>query len=323
MKAAAALLAMLATATAPAPSAFDMVVLGARGGIEDGNLTAFMIHPHGDSRAVTCDAGTLVQGLRVAAAKGTIGPAPAGSGLSPVGYALTHDIKGYLISHAHLDHVGGLIVASPDDSAKPIYALPSVNAEILRSYFRNGPWSNFTDRGEPPRLGKYHVADLVPGATTPLADTAMAVTAFPLQHGPLESTAFLVEHGQDGLLCFGDTGADSVEHSDKLRQIWTAVAERVRAKRLKAIIIEVSFASARPDDKLFGHLTPRLLLAELHTLEGLAGKGSLQGLPIVVSHIKYSLTDTQPQKQILAELQAGNDLGVRFVVPEQGQRLRF
>ena len=320
-----ALAALLATAAAPAPSGFDMVVLGARGGIEDGNLSSYLIRPQGDARGVTCDAGTLVQGLRVAEAKGAFQDVrvPAGEGLSRVGYVLKHDIKGYLISHPHLDHLSGLIIASPDDAAKPIYALPSVNAEIARSYFRPGPWSNFTDRGAEPRLGKYHVEDLTRGTPMALAGTAMTVTPFPLAHGGMESTAFLIEHGQDALLCFGDTGPDAVEHADKLQRVWTAIAERVRAKRLKAVVIEVSFANDRADDKLFGHLTPRHLLRELHKLEALAGKGSLRGMPIVVSHIKYALSDVQPQRQILAELQAGNDLGVRFVIPEQGQRLRF
>ena len=44
---------------------------------------------------------------------------------------------------------------------------------------------------------------------------------------------------------------------------------------------------------------------------------------MVVSHIKYSLTKEQPQKQMLQELEAGNDLGVRFVIPEQGSRWHF
>lgn len=320
-----ALAALLATAAAPAPSGFDMVVLGARGGIEDGNLSSYLIRPQGDARGVTCDAGTLVQGLRVAEAKGALNDVqvPAGEGLSRVGHVLKHDIKGYLISHPHLDHLSGLIIASPDDSAKPIYALPSVNAEIARSYFRPGPWSNFTDRGAEPRLGKYHVEDLKPGTPTKLAGTAMTVTPFPLAHGGMESTAFLIEHGRDAMLCFGDTGPDAVEHADNLARVWRAVAERVRTRRLKAIVIEVSFANDRADDKLFGHLTPRHLLTELHKLEALAGKGSLRGMPIVVAHIKYALSDTQPQRQILSELQAGNELGVRFVLPEQGQRFRF
>jgi 3',5'-cyclic-nucleotide phosphodiesterase len=320
-----ALVALLATAAAPAPSGFDVTVLGARGGIEDGNLSSYLIRPQGDARGVTCDAGTLVQGLRVAEAKGALNDVrlTKGEGLSRVGHVLRHEIRGYLISHPHLDHLSGLIIASPDDSPKPIYALPSVNAEIARSYFRPGPWSNFTDRGAEPRLGKYHVEDLKAGVATPLAGTAMTVTPFPLAHGGMESTAFLVEHGRDALLCFGDTGPDAVEQADNLQRVWTAVAERVRTKRLKAIVIEVSFANDRADDKLFGHLTPRHLLAELRRLEGLAGKGSLKGMPIVVAHIKYALSGVQPQAQILSELNAGNDLGVRFVVPEQGQRFRF
>jgi 3',5'-cyclic-nucleotide phosphodiesterase len=47
-------------------------------------------------------------------------------------------------------------------------------------------------------------------------------------------------------------------------------------------------------------------------------------LPIVVSHIKYSLKKgDQPQVEILKELQAGNDLGVKFIVPEQGEHWKF
>ena len=51
---------------ATAADGFDLVVLGALGGIQDGNLSASLIHPHGDNRGVTCDAGTLVNGLREA-----------------------------------------------------------------------------------------------------------------------------------------------------------------------------------------------------------------------------------------------------------------
>ena len=122
---------------------FDLVVLGALGGIQDGNLSASLIHPHGDNRGVTCDAGTLVNGLRVAEEKGAFASVtvPADSPQSRVGYMLTSVIKGYLISHAHLDHVAGLIVASPDDSKKPIYALPSVVPT----------WSRPTSTGAPGR----------------------------------------------------------------------------------------------------------------------------------------------------------------------------
>jgi len=129
---------------ASAADGFDVVVLGGLGGIQDGNLSSFLIHPHGDDRAVTCDAGTLVNGLRVADEKGAFAnlTVPAEVALSRVGYVLTTKIKGYLISHAHLDHLAGLIIASPDDSNKTIYALPSVAADLVESYFNWRAWPN-------------------------------------------------------------------------------------------------------------------------------------------------------------------------------------
>lgn len=308
-----------------AADGFDVVALGALGGIQDGNLSAMMIHPHDDDRAVTCDAGTLVNGLRVADGKGAFAKVavPAGSKLNRVGYVLTDRIKGYLISHAHLDHVAGLVIASPDDSRKPVYGLPSVTADLVETYFNWRAWPNFTGRGKAPQLGKFSLVDLAPGVETPLAGTAMAVTPFPLSHGGAESTAFLLESGGDSLACFGDTGPDTVEKSTRLREVWTVLAERVKQKRLKAIVIETSYTSDRPDNLLFGHLTPRWLMQELRVLDQLAGGNALRGLPVVISHIKYSLTTEQPQQQVLQELEAGNDLGVRFVIPEQGQRWHF
>jgi len=71
---------------------------------------------------------------------------------------------------------------------------------------------------------------------------------------------------------------------------------------------------------LFGHLTPKWVLSSLRELDQSAGGKALKDLPIVVSHIKYSLTREQPQKKMLEELQADNDLGVRFIDPQQGSR---
>jgi 3',5'-cyclic-nucleotide phosphodiesterase len=308
-----------------AAEGFDVVALGALGGIQDGNLSAWLVHPHDDSRAVTCDAGSLVNGLRVADEKGAFSSVqvPSGAGLGRVGYVLTARIKGYLVSHAHLDHVAGLIISSPDDSKKTIYALASVNAALVESYFNWQAWPNFSDRGKAPQLKKYALADLAPATATPIKDTAMSVTGFPLSHGGVESTAFLIESGQDALLCFGDTGPDVVEKTTRMKDIWNAVADKLKQRRLKAIIIESSYTSDRPDKLLFGHLTPKWILAGLRELDGAAGGNALKGLPVVISHIKYSLTEEQPQKKMLQELEAGNDLGTKFVIPAQGERWHF
>jgi 3',5'-cyclic-nucleotide phosphodiesterase len=305
---------------------FDVVALGARGGIEDGNLTAFMISPAGDGRAVTCDAGSLVNGLRVAAEKGAFDAVavPADSPYTRVGYVLTEQIKGYLISHAHLDHIAGLVIASPDDAKKPIYGLPSVLEDIQDTYFNWDAWPNFGSGGKEPQLKKYELTALVPGERRDLSGTAMQVTAYPLSHGGVESTAFLVESGEDALLCFGDTGPDEIEKSRKMHDIWVAVAERVKSGQMKAIIIETSYANAQPDKALFGHLTPAWLQKSLGELETLAGADSLKNLPIVISHIKYSLKKGDlPQQTILGELEAGNTLGVKYIIPEQGMNWQF
>ncbi len=315
------------TPTLAAAAGFDVVVMGARGGIVDGNLSSYLIRPTNDDRYVACDAGTLVNGLLAADAKGAFADVrpPAASPQGRAGYILTQKVKGYLISHAHLDHIAGLLLASPEDSAKPIYVLPSVHERIARSYFNGEAWANFADTGAEPRLGKYHFEDLIPGHPVAMADTAMTLTGFPLAHGHVESTAFLVESGRDAMLCFGDTGSDRIERSTRLHEVWAAVAQRVRDHRLKAIIIEASFPNAQPDSQLFGHMTPAQLLEELHDLAAQAGgKDTLKGLPVVVGHIKYTLKKGPPvQAQIKRELEAGNDLGVRFIIAEQGLRWRF
>ena len=320
------LTAGLVAAPAWAGEGFDVVALGARGGIEDGNLSAYLVGAHGEGNYVTCDAGALVNGLRVADAKGAFDEmkVPPDSTYSRIGYVLTYSFKSYLFSHALLDHNEGLIVASPDDSKKPIYALPSVTERIERDYFNWEAWPNFGDGGKAPALKKYHYENLAPGQKTDLAGTGMSVTAFPLSHGGVESTAFLIESGDDALLCFGDTGPDAVEKTTKMHDVWTAVAGRVKEHRLKAVIIESSYSNAQQDKQLFGHLTPAWLLKSLHDLDEQAGGGALKDLPVVVSHIKYSLRKgDQPQVEILKELQADNDLGAKFIVPEQGEHWRF
>lgn len=321
----AALIAVPAARSQPEP-AFDVVVLGATGGIQDGNLSAFLIRSAQEPRGVTCDAGSLVNGIRVAESRGALADiaVPPASRLSRIGHVLTDTIQGYLISHAHLDHVLGLVIASPDDVAKPVYALPSVHAEIVASHFNWSAWPNMTDRGKAPRLGKYRLQDLAPGVRQPMAGTALGVTAYPLAHAGVESTAFLIDHGDQALLCLGDTGPDDVEKSDRLQALWRAVAARVKAGRLRAIIVEVSFTNDRPDRLLFGHLTPAWLMASLRQLATMAGAEALKGLPLVISHIKYSLSaDEPPQQAIRRELDAANDLGLRIVIPQQGDRYRF
>jgi cAMP phosphodiesterase len=308
---------------------FYVVPLGVKGGLDESNLSAYLVAARGNYDYVCLDAGTLRFGLKKATDSGLFDEAYGFQGQNPghgrdrptADFVMRHFIRAYLISHPHLDHIAGLIINSPEDSAKNIYGL-SFCLEVLRDhYFTWKTWANFADQGDRPALGKYHYVPLTVGQETAIAHTALFVTAFPLSHSkPNQSTAFLLRSGDAFLLYLGDTGSDELEESDKLHQLWKSVAPLIRAGKLKAIFIEVSFPNAQPEKSLFGHLTPRLLVRELNKLDSLAGKGSLKGFPIVVTHIKPS---GDQEASIKKELAAENPLEVQWIFPEQAKALSF
>ncbi len=231
-----------------AQSAFNVVPLGVKGGGAEGNLSAYMIAPVNSQAYVCLDGGTVRQGIEVAVANGA--------------FAATADqvsrsfIKGFLISHAHLDHVSGMITNAPEDTAKAIYALPKCLDVIKNNYFNWQSWPNFGSDGINP-LKKYTYKPLSEGQETPLENTEMTVKAFSLSHGnPYEGAAFLIQNNGKQALYFGDTGPDEVEKSTKLQKVWETVAPLIKAKTLTGIFLEVSYPNEQPDNKLFGHLTP-------------------------------------------------------------------
>jgi 3',5'-cyclic-nucleotide phosphodiesterase len=156
----------------------------------------------------------------------------------------------------------------------------------------------------------------MPGAEMQLENTEMSVRAFPLSHSNLISTAFLVGHNDNYVLYFGDTGPDEIEKSHNLESVWQAIAPLIKAKKLKAIMIEVSFPDKQPDKQLFGHLAPKWLMKEMHKLEAVAG--SLKGFSLIVTHVKPPQSNIE---QIKKELTAENDLQLHLIYPEQGKAL--
>ncbi|HNR73833.1 MAG TPA: 3',5'-cyclic-nucleotide phosphodiesterase, partial [Cyclobacteriaceae bacterium] len=270
---------VLAGFSAYAQPAFQVVPLGVKGGVDESNLSAYALAASGTQDYVCLDAGTLHTGIRAAIKKKVWkGDATA---------FLRKHVKGYLISHPHYDHANGLITNSPDDSAKYIYGIESCLSVLKEKHFSWKSWANFGNEGEAPTLNKYTYQTLVPGKEVPLHNTPLFVTPFVLSHvSPTESTAFLVRSGDSYLLYLGDTGCDRLEKSDKLMQLWTAIAPLIQTKKLKAVFIEVSFANEQPDNSLFGHLTPNLLKEELSVLEKLTGAGQLKNLNVVITHMK-------------------------------------
>lgn len=321
-----------AAPTAPGrlPAAhFVAIALGAGGGPGQDDLSAYLLAPAGSSDYVALDAGTLLAGIRKAWHAGSFGGLrpPADATLVPEGWILRERVKAYLISHGHLDHVAGLVVDSPEDTSKEILALPST-IEVIRDHlFNRRAWPNFGDEGEG-ALNKYRYVRLQPGRAQPITGTGMTVEPLVLSHGGVASTAFLIGAGAAAAVYFGDTGPDAVEGGDRLGAAWTRLAPLVRSGALRGIFIEVSYPDGRPDDRLFGHLTPLWLMRELRRLAEMVDPGdparALRRLSVLVTHVKPAL-DAGPgtRERIARQLAERNDLGVRLVVVEQGQRIEF
>lgn len=309
---------------------FDIIVLGSAGGLSEDNLTAFLVAQSGSQRFLAVDAGSLFAGLKKAHAVGSLATisVPTDSPLSLEGWVLKEGIRAYLISHAHLDHIAGLIINSTDDSPKPIFGFPTT-IDYLRDHIFNWKiWPNFGDEGVAPAMSKYRYVRLQPGQAQAVADTGLHVSAFIISHScNYTSTAFLLENPPHQLLFIGDTGCDPVEKSQNLDLIWHHVAPLIRQRSLSAIFMETSYPNGRPDELLFGHLTPHWMIHELKQLARIVSaqqpEQALAGLPVVVTSIKPSLEKHSTRERIQRELEALNTLGIRFIIPTQGERLGF
>jgi cAMP phosphodiesterase len=290
-----------------------VVPLGVKGGLAEGNLSAYLVAAFGSPDFVALDAGSLRPGIEKAVVNHVF--------TASVQEVLQQRIKSYCLSHPHLDHVAGLLLNAPDDAPKPIYGLPASLSILQEDYFNWRAWPNFGSGGAAPALGKYQLRPLVLGQETSLENTPLSVRAFELSHGSgMQSTAFLVRSQESYLLYLGDTGADEVEKSHCLHDLWLAIRPLVQANRIKAIFIEASYPNAQPPTQLFGHLTPALLLRELGALAQLAGPAAMRGLPVVITHLKPTPGN---ETLIKKELTEGNTLQLKLVFPEQGKALQF
>ncbi|MCM2679713.1 MBL fold metallo-hydrolase [Echinimonas agarilytica] len=301
----------------PVVAKFTVVPLGTNGGLMESNLSCYLIAPFGQTDFIALDAGTVFKGLQ-----------KANANLNNAEERLTPShIKAYAISHAHLDHVSGMVLNSPEDTSKPILALaPTINT-IRDHLFNWEVWPNFANEGEGHTLNQYHYVRLKPEQTYAVKDTQMTITAFPLSHsGHSASTAFLVKHHADSVLYLGDVGPDVIEKSDQLYHVWKTVAPLVQAHQLRAIFMESSFPNSHPDHLLFGHLTPKWMMSELQTLAELVDSSNpnaaLEGLKVVVTHIKPSVAGPAiAELRIMEDLNALNHLKLQFILPESGKPL--
>jgi len=287
---------------------FKIIPLGVKGGLDESNLSAYLVAKKGTDKYICLDAGTINAGLQIALKNSLFNESSAEE-------IQKKYIKAYFISHGHLDHLAGLVLNAPNDITKSIYGFASVVDVLKNYYFTWKSWANFANEGEKPILNKYTYQPLIVGNEILIPNTELYVTPYSLSHvNPYESSAFLVRQNQEYLLYLGDTGADTVEKSNKLNLLWKAIAPFIKEKRLKGIFIEVSFDNSIPDKSLFGHLTPRLLMHELNELNNLADQ-NLKSVNIIVTHIKPC---GNCELTIKKQIKDANKLGLSIIYPEQG-----
>ncbi|MEX0635039.1 hypothetical protein M8494_37575 [Serratia ureilytica] len=177
-------------------------------------------------------------------------------------------------------------------------------------YFNWKAWPNFTDAGNGSRLGTYRLQTVRPQQRFTLGLTGLTGVMYPLSHDRYPSSMLLISNGNEFFAYFGDTGPDKVEQSRDLDTVWRAGAA-CRAEEAQGHDYRNLLPNGVEDKHLYGHLTPAWLLKELKNLTQYSGgDGSLNGLPVVISHIKPSLKQGEDARAAIAQqLAQGNDLG--------------
>ncbi len=314
---------MLCSADDSTSTYFKVLPLGTSGGEFQNNLSAYLVAPARFNEWISLDAGTLCS---------EINNLPLNElnqfNIQSPKQLFSEKIKAYLISHAHLDHINGLVICSTIDSHKNILGINTTIDYMKEHIFNWKIWPNFADEGTEPLLKQYHYSRLEFGKKILVPDTHFFVTAFLLNHGHgYPSSAFLLEANNYYLLYLGDTGSDQIEQSQDLKHLWQAIAPLIREHRLRALFIECSYADNRPDSLLFGHLKPKWVINELHelakTVDPTQSMRALNDLNVVITHIKQGIGEKENWQEILRQLNEQNDLGVHFIIPVQGKPLNF
>jgi 3',5'-cyclic-nucleotide phosphodiesterase len=343
---------------------FAVVTLGTEGGPYEDHVSGYLLrvlHEVNSKPWVALDGGAALGGVRTAVKNGVFADVqiPAADQWMPLDrYVMQKLVSHHLIGHTHLDHLLGVVTSTAETtfqgSNHTLWGLDFVVSGLASSVFNNVLW---------PALNTFPGSGLFLGRLSPLTPlnlegSGLEVTAFPLAHGDLNSTAFLLSTSSNSeLLYMSDVMPDACHWNARNqtcdvvpinKALWTTLAPLVVRGSLKAILIEASYPSSRPDNQLFGHLTPCYVVQELRMLASLAcgtPASCLRGITVFITHIKgwwpskTAATEGEtPRVVIEKELKSSdvlhgtpapgkltsgctpqqNDLGVDFVFVDRG-----
>ncbi|CCH43598.1 3',5'-cyclic-nucleotide phosphodiesterase 1 [Wickerhamomyces ciferrii] len=244
-------------------------------------------------------------------------------------------INTYLISHPHLDHINGLIINSAafhnqSNKSKLVYGLKETTEALQKYIFNDIIWPNLIHESN--GISFLDLIDIIPNESIQLNEI-YKVIPFEINHGTKQytnleykSTSFLIKdlNKNQYILIFGDVESDKNSKFPKNKFIWESISDLITTGRLKSIIIECSTPNLPDQEPRFGHLTPDSLIDELKILQNIILNKSdtsptppLNGLNILITHVKENKFGKEPRKIILNELNELNEkynLGCQFSI---------
>ncbi|MBP2682520.1 MAG: beta-lactamase domain protein [Deltaproteobacteria bacterium] len=224
----------------------------------------------------------------------------AGTLASVLGERQQMKIRSIFVTHAHLDHIRGIpfladnIVMARKRRRVTVYSIPSVVTTIRKHLFNSAVWPDFTVIPHPDdailKLVKVKEGRAV-------REGEYRVTPYRVDH-TVPSVGYLVEDGKGRRLFYtGDTGPTN--------GTW----EKIGKRKIHCLIIDVSFPNSMEELAITtGHLTPRLLRAELAKMILPPGR-------VLITHPK-----PHHRKTIEAEIRKMGTDGMRLLV--DGETIR-
>lgn len=324
-------LALEPGAVAERAPAFALRSLGVLGGDVDTNLSCYLLGVPGESRyPLMIDGGSVVSGiLRWKEETGELKPGARWSERSRVIKDTLRPVTAFLLTHPHLDHVGGFVQKSTLDfvlamEGRPpleVVGLPETTKAVGDLLFSPPLWVDFTRLPRDNPAIKLRTLD--EGGRFEAGPFSIQVVRL---HHTVACAAFLVSAGPALYAHLGDTGPTTA--------VWDVCRPRLGKGELRAISVEVSFPVEMESlAALSGHLTRNSLLLELNKLtrsvtapppasgmteaqaRALARRVApdLRGVKVVATHLKALQYD-----EIVAELEILRQEGISLIVPLQG-----
>ncbi|QLG74624.1 hypothetical protein HG535_0G05070 [Zygotorulaspora mrakii] len=227
-------------------------------------------------------------------------------------------IKEYYVTHAHLDHISEMVLNSPlayEDNpslaSKKIWGLDFTVEALKKHLFNDLVWPDLVSDNERFQLGtlkdlKSHRCSVFP---------QWDIIPLQVNHGHgavltmkrVYSTVYLFRDREtkNCLLVCGDIEADFSLGAEKslFCRLLKYIAGHVDQGKLRGIVIECSSSMSTDESQLYGHLSPVHLVDALVRLQNMyAGKDSLKGLEVIISHVKRVSARLDPRLTILDEI---------------------